>query len=362
MQLMTLEDRYSTSHSEPTKDKSQDWKLTGHLNNETHTIIHMTRALDTKDAGFDRPIVDDGLPTHVIGAFGNMQGDGKLGFHGANKFGAMVNFFSNNPALTSPQGRFDPVAELATKKVASFNILNEFMIPNQVTTYHTTCTLLRDIPNIKNLSPSGELYLLGMDHIVRKKSEPYVHHFLVRLAKGCSNNRVSGVAEIGDGPLVYGWAPGVSGVRMPDDVSFPMGGTTGWTAITVQTHFHNENSDPGVFDTSGIKLFYTHQKTKHEAGMLSIGDPLTSLSGTKVGSPGAEYSQWQINCPGSCTSQGFDVDVNVFSEQHHMHATGVYMSSEVERDGKMIRHASTEYYDFNWQGYIPQNTCVDRGK
>jgi hypothetical protein len=213
---IALQDRHSLGHSEPLLDSKpgeNDWVLTGTERNSTHTLVQVSRALDTGDKVQDRLILDNGLPTHVIGAFGSLTAlTNQMTWHGKdNKVSSSIDFFSENPDHMSPSGTHDPTVGL--DKTKRFSVLNNFVIPAEETTYHETCKMVNELPEINGKYTSKEeFYVIGMEHSVNLDSEQYVHHFLVFLTSNCGEPR---------GPMVYGWAPGVS--ELPNNINLPTG-------------------------------------------------------------------------------------------------------------------------------------------
>lgn len=93
--------------------------------------------------------------------------------------------------------------------------------------------------------------------------------------------------------------------------------TTSRQYLVMETHYDNPNELTDVFDSSGVRVYYTDRLREHEAGSLQVGDPLVSMAGETVES-GVNY---EFTCPSECTSL-FSQDITVFAGGLHMHTTG----------------------------------------
>jgi dopamine beta-monooxygenase len=88
--------------------------------------------------------------------------------------------------------------------------------------------------------------------------------------------------------LMWLWAPGLSGSKLPDEAGIRILGT-GLKAFILQVHYDNPNDDAGMVDSSGFRIYYTSTLRANDAGVLEIGDPqvtagpqFTYFTGTKV--------------------------------------------------------------------------------
>ena len=116
-------------------------------------------------------------------------------------------------------------------------------------------------------------------------------------------------------------------------------------------------------DSSGVRLYYTHEEREHRAGFLLLGDPLLVLD-EKIGEG---YTKYDFTCPGKCSSlflgqterESESQGVTVLTEWLHMHQTGVHMTNEVIRDGMVVHKATSEEYDFDQLGKCANVRCFN---
>lgn len=95
------------------------------------------------------------------------------------------------------------------------------------------------------LTRSRQFHVVGIDAALYDEAEEYIHHLVVKgfpESGDCHGNCSieffgSGDTEIDDGDCdgfayadIYGWAPGVAGLAMPDDVGFRFG-SSGYRSI-----------------------------------------------------------------------------------------------------------------------------------
>ena len=92
----------------------------------------------------------------------------------------------------------------------------------------------------------------------------------------------------------------------------------GRNGILIEIHYNNPDLIEGLKDSSGLKFYYTNQDKKHEAGILSVGDPLLGLNEESVGQGLTQYS---FSCPSACSETflgpdhvGYDKGVTVIFE------------------------------------------------
>ena len=129
--------------------------------------------------------------------------------------------------------------------------------------------------------------------IISKETEQFVHHFVVWLARDCTEESYF------TRQMVYAWAPGDEGFALPDDVGFPFLNSENNQAIHMQIHYNNPSLISGMKDSSGLRLYYSNTERTHRAGMLETGDPHLALFGEEISDGLTKYS---FTCPGACSS------------------------------------------------------------
>jgi hypothetical protein len=196
-------------------------------------------------------------------------------------------------------------------------------------------------------------------------SSKHVHH-IVMFGSGYDGDFPEGscdqtaVAMRGGLSLAWGYAPGAVPWEMPDEAGIPLGSGDGaHKMFFLNYHYDNRWKEAGASDSSGVRIYYTTQKRKYDAGVLQLGDPIVQLEGEAIGQG---LMRHDFTCPSSCTSLNFKEEVTVYKEVLHMHEVGVAMFNEVIRDGEVMRRASVDYFDFPQAGLheVQQNTFTIR--
>jgi len=103
-----------------------------------------------------------------------------------------------------------------------------------------------------------------------------------------------------------------------------------------------------LIDNSGVRLYFTTDVRPIEVGITETEDPFVALRDTFINEEG--LTQYQFECPGSCTQSNMDSLVTVIREFLHMHANGVAATNELIRDGDVVHRGEIQYFDFEQQG------------
>ncbi|XP_055979929.1 putative DBH-like monooxygenase protein 2 [Sorex fumeus] len=230
--------------------------------------------------------------------------------------------------------------------------LTDFLIPEDDTTY--ACTFLPlPIVNEKHHIYKFEPKLVEHD-------ESMVHHILV-YACGNASALPTGVSDCyGADPafslcsqVVVGWAVGGTSYQFPDDVGISIGTPMDPQWIRLEIHysnFHNLLSAPGIYDSSGIRVYYTARLRKYDMGVLQLGFytfPIHFLP------PGAE----SFMSYGLCKTEKFVEmnggsipDIQVYGYLLHTHLAGRSLQAVQYRNGTQYRTiCKDDAYDFNLQ-------------
>lgn len=93
--------------------------------------------------------------------------------------------------------------------------------------------------------------------------------------------------------------------------------------------------------------------------MMGLGDPGLSLDGQPVGQG---LTEWKFECPSTCTErhlgsgrkgQNTPITIIVFAQLLHMHSAGKRMTMSQIREGRVVREAHVDYYDYRAAGAVP---------
>jgi dopamine beta-monooxygenase len=143
---------------------------------------------------------------------------------------------------------------------------------------------------------------------------------------------------------------------LPDNVGLPFG-AGGTTGLRMEMHYNNPSHTPNTGNRSGGRLTFTSKLREHDAAPLLVGDPMLALMDVPIGKG---WSQWDFNCPGSCT-ETYLVDqqheITVFSNMLHMHMAGERMVfKHYDQQGVQMRTEFVDNYEFAQAGgyRVPQ--------
>jgi hypothetical protein len=104
-----------------------------------------------------------------------------------------------------------------------------------------------------------------------------------------------------------------------------------------------------ITDSSGLRVHYKFAAPTYEAGILPMGDILTSMEGTPLNSG---ISRFDFYCSDECSSLILDQPVTVIGEFFHMHNRGSAAVQYQIRNNQIIRQANVNFFDFDQAGRL----------
>eukprot|EP00980_Cylindrotheca_fusiformis_P021252 scaffold8177_cov106-Cylindrotheca_fusiformis.AAC.4 len=287
------------SRAEPLMDACQSWNLESSMNENGWIILEVNRKLDTEDLQ-DIQLQDDSdlikPPTRLIAAWGDEAG---VSYHGNNRARKAVRLFAVeainlSETLTETSDNFFDVAE------------DNYEIPAQDTEYHDVCKTFAEIQQELGINSSDPLTAIGATPVLSEGTEEFIHHFTVYTQPDCSSPGW-------EKSMIYAWAPGDEGWKLPDDVGFALFESDTRQAINVEIHYNNPAIKVGKLDSSGVRFYVVNEERPQKAGVLELADPFVQLGGDEMISDG--LSQFEFSCPESCSSAFFGGDkVTVVAE------------------------------------------------
>ncbi|XP_027701964.1 putative DBH-like monooxygenase protein 2 [Vombatus ursinus] len=227
--------------------------------------------------------------------------------------------------------------------------ITDFLIPEDDTTY--ACTFL-PLPIVKE-----KHHIYKFEPKLIYHNETMVHHILV-YACGNASALPTGISDCyGADPdfslcsqVIMGWAVGGTSYQFPDDVGISIGTPMDPQWIRLEVHYSNFHNLPGVYDSSGIRAYFTPLLRKYDMGVLQLGFftfPIHFIP------PGAE----SFMSYGLCRTEKFEEingtpvpDIQVYGYLLHTHLAGRSLQAVQYRNGKQIRTiCKDDAYDFNLQ-------------
>uniref|UniRef100_A0A8C9D4T2 DOMON domain-containing protein n=1 Tax=Panthera leo TaxID=9689 RepID=A0A8C9D4T2_PANLE len=228
--------------------------------------------------------------------------------------------------------------------------LTDFLIPEDDTTY--ACTFL-PLPIV-----SKKHHIFKFEPKLLKHNETMVHHILVY---ACGNASVlpTGISDCYGADPAFSLCSQATGIghktwagsyQFPDDVGVSIGTPLDPQWIRLEIHYSNFHNVPGVYDSSGIRLYYTAKLRKYDMGVLQLGFftfPIHFIP------PGAE----SFLSYGLCKTEKFEEmngvpvpDIQVYGYLLHTHLAGRALQAVQYRNGTQLRIiCKDDLYDFNLQ-------------
>lgn len=137
------------------------------------------------------------------------------------------------------------------------------------------------------------LFLFIAVPILTKETAHLVHHFVLFAQADCSGDAYM------NRQLIYVWAPGNDGWKLPSDVGLPLFSDDSSQALYLEIHYNNPMGIEDMLDSSGVRLYYSESKRTHDAAILELGDPWIILEGQRISEGLTQYS---FTCPSACSS------------------------------------------------------------
>jgi len=365
----------------PKLDPQQDWKLVCADRNDamrtySYTII---RALDTKDAHFDRPIVPGSM--HVIFAFADDLDSNFMSFHAANRGSTQLAFV---PGATAPfhvpadadahvdlfYHGFD-VQPMATQYIcATWDVGTE---PRHIVAFEPVVTGVKGAEFMHH----ALIHLCGSD----ETQFPLDKHPPGKPATACQagNLREEGVSPLMAGActqMAWGWALGGAAYALPDVAGLPIGGKDS-RYIIVELHVNNPKKLKGTPVVGGMRIHTASRLRAQNATTLQLGDVFvtgldidpTLPAGSKAWSKQHQQRRiplnlptrhYEANCPSQCTGLmlGPVTAVNSFL---HMHQFGRTVFTSRTRQGQTSVVSSIAHWNFGFQVQLRVNYTIAPG-
>lgn len=150
--------------------------------------------------------------------------------------------------------------------------------------------------------------------------------------------------------LVASWAKGSEGFSFPPEAGYPLDAQNSRFYL-METHYTSPlDGSQGSIDGSGLRLFYTPELRRHDAGVISIGmDP----NWRHIIPPGQQKVISSGHCVADCTRQAFPSHgINMFAVVMKTHKIGKSVSlKHVRGSVELPPIASDDNVDSDYQEY-----------
>jgi DOMON domain/Copper type II ascorbate-dependent monooxygenase, N-terminal domain/Copper type II ascorbate-dependent monooxygenase, C-terminal domain len=344
----TLSDAHVLKDRVPILDLCQDWVYIDAVNAGGFLIFEGKRLLDTKD-GQDHPIINDTetfIPAQrVIAAWGDATSS--MMYHGpTNRVRGAIRLYGTGDEATKFQS-------LIAESDGYFDlIVNNHTLDNITTAYVDFCfNWDTDVIPQGGIPSNTNIYVVAAETILDKNGGgSFVHHASITASSTPLLNASRTCLDLTKYDFfLYSWTPGTFPLVFPQDVGITLGPNDGAIqSFRLQMHYNNPLLLNGITDSSGLRVHYKFAAPTYEAGILPMGDILTSLEGTPLNSG---TSRFDFSCSDECSTLVLDQEpVTVIGEFFHMHNRGSAAVQYQIRNNQVIRQANVNFFDFDQAG------------
>nr|XP_015922103.2 DBH-like monooxygenase protein 1 isoform X2 [Parasteatoda tepidariorum] len=339
----------------PIIDSRADWTLLSGSENDTHTSLTIKRKLDTCD--YEDMKIDDST-IRLIYAYSDVDPSSEhdLQYH-QNKRGA------KSVLLLQPnKERLQP---MDTSKYYHWDLFSQnFEIKSD---FHTMywCKIYK-APRVNE-----KHHIVMVEPIVEEGNEQYVHHLVLYECVGadpdefdphvqqrgheCRTPNMPDQFNKCDGVAVA-WAIGGESLIFPEHVGLPIDpGNPKYYLL--EFHYDNPQRHNGIFDHSGLRMYYTSKLRKYDAATLCFGSSVSPLAFIP---PGQKEFVLAGHSDSMCIDPVMPKDgVKLLGILLHAHLLGRHLKARHFRNGtELIPLGDDKNYDFNYQEYRYYNEEV----
>ncbi|KAJ8008978.1 hypothetical protein DPEC_G00084040 [Dallia pectoralis] len=338
-----LQDYFTDANRKVHRDLQQNYRLEYGQENSTHTVLAFSRDLLTCDTS-DKDITESTV--RVIWAY-HSEDIGPSGpkYHGVNRGRKSIRLLDPESKANIPSG------------TASFNLRNiNVPVPFKDTAYW--CQLFM-IPEVQQ-----KHHIIRIEPLIEKGHENLVHHILLYQCDSRLNE-----SELFSGhecyhpnmpdsfrtceTIVFAWAIGGEGFTYPPHVGLSVGTLIDPVYVLMETHYDNPALQQGVLDSSGLRLFYTPELRRYDAGVIETG---VWVSLNHMLPPGMPEYVSEGHCTHECLQESLGQEmpsgVSVFAVLMHAHLAGRAIRTRHFRKQKELQPLShDEGFDFNFQEF-----------
>ncbi|XP_069961322.1 DBH-like monooxygenase protein 1 [Cherax quadricarinatus] len=342
-----FQDRYAFALLTPSIDASQDYRLLGGYQNDTHTVIRFSRPWTTCDTHHDLQLTGD--TARVVWSYDEHDptSSERLAMHDHR---GSRSLYLRDPHLAAP---LPNPAHLHYWDVLSPQV----RLPDDLPTLYW-CKLYK-IPTLTH-----KAHVIGYVPLIEEENLQHVHHMLLyECYLPNSDKHLDKFVQVNGAqcydrnmPLswsacntpIVAWAIGSEGEMYPEHVGVPLGEEHGGaTYFMLEIHYDNPSLKPGIVDSSGVRIMYTQKLRRYDAGILTLGH---TVSPTHIIPPGQNWNT-VAHCTAACTEKTLPASgIRVFQGFLHAHLLGSSISIQQIRNGReQPTVIKDKNYDFNYQ-------------
>ncbi|XP_032647488.1 DBH-like monooxygenase protein 1 [Chelonoidis abingdonii] len=338
-----LQDYFTDANRALKRDSQQDYHLEYAMENSTHTILAFSRELHTCDTN-DKSITESTV--RVIWAYHHKDmGEAGQNYHGSNRG-------SKSLRLLNPEKK-----NVISASLAYFDLTNQDVpIPDKDTTYW--CQMFKiPIHHEKH-------HVIKVEPLIQKGHGNLVHHILLYQCSSSLNDSVLDYGHECYHPnmpdsfltcetVIFAWAIGGEAFTYPPRVGLSIGTPTDPQYVLMEVHYDNPSYLEGLIDNSGLRLFYTTDLRKYDAGVIEAGLWVSLFHNIPPGMP--EFMS-EGHCTLECLEEALDAErpsgIHVFAVLLHAHLAGRAIRMRHFRKGEEQKLlAYDDEFDFNFQEF-----------
>ncbi|CAM2111756.1 DBH-like monooxygenase protein 1 isoform X1 [Caretta caretta] len=338
-----LQDYFTDANRALKKDSQQDYHLEYAMENSTHTILAFSRELHTCDTN-DKSITESTV--RVIWAYHHKDiGEAGQNYHGSNRG-------SKSLRLLNPEKK-----NVISASLPYFDLTNQDVpIPDKDTTYW--CQMFKiPIHHEKH-------HVIKVEPLIQKDHGNLVHHILLYQCSSSLNDSVLDYGHECYHPnmpdsfltcetVIFAWAIGGEAFTYPPHVGLSIGTSTDPQYVLMEVHYDNPSYLEGLIDNSGLRLFYTTDLRKYDAGVIEAGLWVSLFHNIPPGMP--EFMS-EGHCTLECLEEALDAErpsgIHVFAVLLHAHLAGRAIRMRHFRKGEEQKLlAYDDEFDFNFQEF-----------
>ena len=337
-------DTFTNSERLLIKDTQNDYELLEYQL-EPNIELKFNRKIDTCDK--HDYLIDSGT-THIIHFILNKKFT-LLNDLLKKNFYLNDNSFESKDMIRTQLLKSHLISEDYERKVlenSNLEILNKNVkIPSDPTTYWCIVYKLNEKFNLKH-------HIVAFEGIIDERNVGIVHHMELfhcpedppkefqSFSDVCtSEEKPIGLRKCRN--VIAAWAMGASKFIYPQEAGGIIGGQNYSKYVVLEIHYDNEKQRDDIIDSSGIRIYYTNQLRKYDAGIMEIGLEYNSKNSIP---PKNEAFNLNGYCLSDCTYAGLSSKIKVFASQLHTHLTGRKVWTTIIRQSKEIKILNSDYH------------------
>ncbi|XP_060609364.2 DBH-like monooxygenase protein 1 isoform X1 [Anolis sagrei] len=338
-----LQDYFTNADRTLKKDSQQDYHLEYAMENSTHTVLAFNRQLHTCDPN-DKSITESTV--RVIWSYHDKDfREGSQNYHGSNRG-------TKSLRLLNPEKNaiIDP-------SLPYFDLTNQGVpIPDKDTTYW--CQMFK-IPSLHE-----KHHVIKVEPLIQKGHENVVHHILLYQCSSSLNDSVLDYGHECYHPnmpdsfltcetVIFAWAIGGEGFTYPPHVGLSIGTALDPQYVLMEVHYDNPSYVEGMIDNSGLRLFYTPDLRRYDAGVIEAGLWVSLFHNIPPDMP--DFVS-EGHCTQECLEEALEAEkpsgIHVFAVLLHAHLAGRAIRMRHFRNGdEQQLLAYDDDFDFNFQEF-----------